>query len=169
MIEDTITHEHFHPTVHYIFADDDADIITEAACRSLALDDGSEAITSEMESRYLPSYRPGVKEHYLVLDIQPTDSDEGTAGGLEVTHAQSLSSEWQVLRTSISEAPTIGESPEDEGLMLRIGGRGNTPPEAQGKTAEGETVEEMIERFQKRLDDVRQVMQTSRVEQDETK
>lgn len=169
LIEDTTTHEHFHPTVHYIFADDDADIITEAACRSLALDDGSEAITSAMESRYLPSYKPGVKEHYLVLDIRPADGDEGTAGGLEVTHAQSLSSEWQVLRTSITQAPTIGDTQEDEGLMLRVGGRGNTPLEAQGRTTEGETMEEMIERFQKRLDDVRQVMQTGKLEQEETK
>src|SRR5690242_4545073 len=35
LIEDSTTREHFHPTVHYIFADDDADIITEAALRSI--------------------------------------------------------------------------------------------------------------------------------------
>lgn len=165
LIEDTTTHEHFHPTVHYIFADDDADIITEAACRSLTQENDSQAITSATESRYLPSERPGVKEHYLVLDIQPTHSGSNT-NGLEVTHAQSLSSEWQVLRTSISQAPTIGESSEDEGLMLRIEGKGNTPPEEQqqgGKMVEKETIEELIAKFQKRLDDVRQVMQTSTV------
>ncbi|RMZ75549.1 hypothetical protein DV738_g5424, partial [Chaetothyriales sp. CBS 135597] len=35
LVEDTVTREHFHPTVHYIFADDESDIITEAVCRSL--------------------------------------------------------------------------------------------------------------------------------------
>ncbi|KAL4974097.1 hypothetical protein BDW66DRAFT_92008 [Aspergillus desertorum] len=35
MIEDTHTSEYYHPTVHYIFSDDDTDIITEAALRAL--------------------------------------------------------------------------------------------------------------------------------------
>ncbi|KAL5049055.1 hypothetical protein BDW71DRAFT_176126 [Aspergillus fruticulosus] len=35
LIEDTHTSEYYHPTVHYIFSDDDTDIVTEAALRSL--------------------------------------------------------------------------------------------------------------------------------------
>ena len=172
LIEDPITHEHYHPTVHYIFADDDADIITEAACRSLedAQDDGSQAIASgsvrERDSRYLPPPVAGVKEHYLVLDVQPTttitpftQADATVPTGYEVTQAQSLSSEWQVFRTNITQAPTIGDSPEDEGLMLRIEGRGNTPHDtAAAQENQKQSLEEMIERFQRRLEDVRLVM-----------
>ncbi|RMZ91683.1 hypothetical protein DV736_g1099, partial [Chaetothyriales sp. CBS 134916] len=102
---DTATREHFHPTVHYIFADDEPDIITEAA------------------------------------------------------------SEWQVLKTNITSAPTIGEQDGDEGLMLRIEGRGHTPtdaPQARAGEREQESVEDLIERFQKRLDDIRHVMLTGR-------
>ena len=150
--------------MHYIFADDEADAITEAACRSLAQDDGSQAVTSETEGHYLSAEKPGVKELYLVMDVQPTEDVHH--GGLDVTQAQSQSSEWQVLRTNITQAPTIGDTQEDEGLMLRIEGRGNTPPDAKGKGIEQETVEEMIERFQKRLEDVRQVMLAGNVGQD---
>ena len=172
LIEDPITHEHHHPTVHYIFADDDADIVTEAACRSLedTEDDGSQALapstTADKDSRYLPSPAPGVKEHYLVLDVRPTITTsptapvEDTAGpSYEVTQAHSLSSEWQVLRTNITQAPTIGHSPEDEGLMLRIEGRGNTPPDiAAAQDNQKQSLEEMIVRFQRRLEDVRLVI-----------
>ncbi|EAW10982.1 uncharacterized protein ACLA_066180 [Aspergillus clavatus NRRL 1] len=35
LIEDANTSEYYHPTVHYIFSDDDADIVTEAALRAL--------------------------------------------------------------------------------------------------------------------------------------
>ncbi|KAL6233322.1 anaphase-promoting complex subunit 11 RING-H2 finger-domain-containing protein [Aspergillus navahoensis] len=38
LIEDTHTSEYYHPTVHYIFSDDDTDIVTEAALRSLELE-----------------------------------------------------------------------------------------------------------------------------------
>jgi hypothetical protein len=172
LIEDPITNEHHHPTVHYIFADDDADIITEAACRSLeesqVQDDESQsqAIASEpTTSRYLPPPVPGLKEHYLVLDVHPTNPpteipDGATAPGLEVSQAHSLSSEWQVLRTRITQAPTIGDSKDDEeGLMLRIEGRGDTPEnEGKEKAREKEGLEELIERFQRRLEDVRLVM-----------
>lgn len=99
-----------------------------------------------------------------MMDVQPTEDVHH--GGLDVTQAQSQSSEWQVLRTNITQAPTIGDTQEDEGLMLRIEGRGNTPPDAKGKGIEQETVEEMIERFQKRLEDVRQVMLAGNVGQD---
>ena len=170
LIEDPITHEHHHPTVHYIFADDDADMITEAACRSLqdTQDDGSQALvfgtTTDKDSRYLPPPVSGVKEHYLILDVQPTttsliqNADSTAIPGYEVTQAHSLSSEWQVLRTKITQAPTIGESPEDEGLMLQIERRGNTPPDMATQDDEKQSLEEMIERFQRRLEDVRLVM-----------
>ena len=170
LIEDPITHEHYHPTVHYIFADDEADIITEASIRSLEDLPTSEsqaiasASTKEEEgTRYLPPPQPGVKEHYLILDVQSTSSfppGEVSSQGYAVTHSTSLSSDWQVLRMNITQAPTIGDSPEDEGLMLRVEGRGNTPIDNVSVTQqENQSLEGMIDRFQRRLEDVRLVME----------
>lgn len=38
LVEDAHSSEYYHPTVHYIFSDDDTDLITEAALRSLESD-----------------------------------------------------------------------------------------------------------------------------------
>ncbi|KAH0848043.1 hypothetical protein AYO21_03594 [Fonsecaea monophora] len=231
LIEDSVTNEHYHPTVHYIFADDDADIITEAALRSLEILDPTQrgesgAATSGRQTRpplhahqthtlhgppgdhslhrqddsinvpRLPPPAADVREHYIILDVHPqlraqnqddaTPAGTGSSGGgvgvgpfftYEVTSAHSLSAEWQVLRTSISAAPTIGDGPSEdgEGLMLRIEGRGNTPGDLGGgkekdkatgdrdrdaeRERERESMEEMIERFQRRLDDIRMVIE----------
>ena len=165
LIEDSVTNEHHHPTVHYIFADDDSDIIAEAACRSLeALDPSQRASGQHHEDPRLPPPIAGGREHYLVLDVHPRfqaqAQDSGpTAPTYEVVSAQSFSSDWQVLRSSITTAPTIGEG-EDDALMLRIEGRGNTPGDVPA-SAEKESMEEMIERFQRRLEDIRQVMEAT--------
>ena len=202
LIEDGVTNEHHHPTVHYIFSDDDADIITEAGLRSLEQDEfGPESEVSE--SRHTSGkqphhqYRPGgaqqqsdsgddddresskllplpdssVREHYLVIDIAPSasTSNDSTAHGLEVVNAQSLSSEWQVTRTSVTNAPTIDDTPETAegdvsgGLMLKVEGRAYTPPEEErvpvvGERGERESLEDMVERFQKRLGEIRRTM-----------
>ncbi len=89
----------------------------------------------------------------------------------KVTSAQSFSGDWQVLRSTITAAPTIGNEgrsgggddgdDDDNTLMLRIQGRGNTPSE--GIASEKETMEDMIEKFQRRLDDIRQVMEATSV------
>ena len=197
LIEDTVTNEHHHPTVHYIFADDDTDLITEAALRSLEVLDPSQGLAlrgntharaqtagadASLNSSGLPPPAPGIREHYVVLDVhpllQPLPSQREDLSATvpanytyEVSSAHSLSAEWQVLRTSISTAPTIGDNPvsEDDGLMLRIEGRGNTPSDTVGPEKgkgkdldaekERESMEEMIERFQKRLEDIKMVME----------
>ncbi|KAK5064530.1 hypothetical protein LTR84_000363 [Exophiala bonariae] len=221
LIEDSVSNEHYHPTVHYIFEDDDSDVIAEAACRSLEIldpsqqrqehDDPSEMSQShagevghghdqDTQSR-LPVPLPGVHEHYLILDIHPRGtlhqhplashqqqqqqlpthptpiipgSSPSTATPqipFHVTSAHSLSAEWQVLQTKVGAAPTIGDgnddADDDEGWMLRIEGRGNTPggvgvggEAGVGKEREKESMEEMIERFQRRMDEIRQVLET---------
>ena len=202
LIEDSVTNEHHHPTVHYIFADDDTDIITEAALRSLEALHPSQRAPAQSQSNHaqsrasnalpedsldtsrLPPQIVGTREHYIVLDLQPQAQPPAAQQEVssaiapapypyEVSSAHSLSAEWQVLRTSISTAPTIGDNPssEDEGLMLRIEGRGNTPGDnvgaekGKGKESEAErdkqreTMEEMIERFQRRLEDIRVTME----------
>ncbi|KAK2771439.1 hypothetical protein FQN53_004992 [Emmonsiellopsis sp. PD_33] len=95
LIQDTNTSEYHHPTVHYIFSDDDTDLITDAALRALETQPSSLRGSSNAHSRHheeaileddavegsgeggrekpstLPPPVPGVQEHYIVLDVQP--------------------------------------------------------------------------------------------------
>ncbi|KAF7715932.1 Uncharacterized protein PECH_005729 [Penicillium ucsense] len=94
LIQDAHTSEHFHPTVHYIFSDDDTDIITEAALRSLDVqqDDqpgqkstnkspsgaqGSEDPVEGDKTSLLPPPIPGVREKYIIIDIEPVSPTTG--------------------------------------------------------------------------------------------
>jgi hypothetical protein len=185
LIEDTLTRTHHHPTVHYIFADDDTDIVSEAACRSLAQDDplmttatrlaGAVAslrqqeleAESDQEPSRLPPATPGVREHYLLLDVQPISS-ENTTTSYEVTRAHSLSAEWQVTSTAVSNAPTIDAVDDGgegaDGLMLRIEGRGvvasDDDDDGKGKVSkEKETLEEMVHRFETDLADIKRAIE----------
>jgi hypothetical protein len=140
LIEDTASGEHYHPYVHYVFADDDPVLVTAASMRSLGLDDAkflpqSTPVHEEEKSLHdeegdsegspvespLPLPIPGVKEHYLIVDLG--------ADGRTIADAQSLSPEWQVTNTSIRTAPSFDESSPDQGYMLRIEG-----VEIMGKT-----------------------------------
>ncbi|KAF3384911.1 Anaphase-promoting complex subunit 11 [Penicillium rolfsii] len=93
LIEDAHTSDHHHPTVHYIFSDDDTDIVTEAALRSLEAQQDALSGSRKVEgqgralnpshnppehhhqdndkSALLPPPIPGVREHYIVLDVEP--------------------------------------------------------------------------------------------------
>jgi hypothetical protein len=136
LVQDPTSGEHFHPYVHYVFADDDPILVTAASMRSLGLDDtkflphdepepdaeeGHHGLDDDESSdphmpveSPLPPPIPGVKEHYLMLDIG--------ADGRTVVDAQSLSSEWQITNASVRTAPSFDESEPDQGFMLRIEG-----------------------------------------------
>lgn len=134
LIEDTTSGEHYHPYVHYVFADDDPVIVTAASMRSLGLDETKylPQHTPEDEERQhiqdgqddddeappaespLPPPIPGVREHYLIVDVG--------ADGRTVVDAQSLSSTWQITDTGVRTAPSFDESSPDQGYMLRIEG-----------------------------------------------
>ena len=159
LIEDSLTNEHHHPTVHYVFADDDADLITEAACRSLLRDDATQTYApyAEESEAGLSNTSDAIREHYLLLDLAPTTRTDGAAA-YEVTSAQSLSSEWQVLGTSVGAAPTINVEDDEAGLMLKIEGRGHTPDGIRKGKEEKKSMEEMIRRFEKGLSDIRKVI-----------
>lgn len=99
IIEDAHSSAVHHPTVHYIFSDDDTDIIKEAAYRSLEAqgitippekkgkeyDDDPEASADqepdEEDKSILPPTIPGVRTHYLLLDVErlPTPTDQITS------------------------------------------------------------------------------------------
>jgi hypothetical protein len=62
----------------------------------------------------LPPPIPGVRDHYLIVDV--------AADGRTVVDAQSLSSSWQITNASTRTAPSFDETAPDQGLMLRIEG-----------------------------------------------
>lgn len=106
-----------HPTVHYIFADDDPETLSAALRqRSLAVD---EVETDEHSDWIRPSDRA------ILLDMAPTS--DGT--GLEVAWASSLSPDWAVVSAQVSkmEGAEGGNAPAGEhnsALMLKIEGVG---------------------------------------------
>jgi hypothetical protein len=155
LIENPSNAEHHHPAVHYIFADDDADIITEAACRALAQDE-PQHVAEEGGKNELPAPVDCVREHYIILDVEP-----GEAGIYQVTKAHSLSSEWQVMNASISYAPTIDSTDADsgEGLMLKIEGIGtlSQPEMEEGGQRKKESLQQMVERFDRGLLEIKKM------------
>ncbi|KAK2732507.1 hypothetical protein FQN57_002614 [Myotisia sp. PD_48] len=110
LVEDATSSEHYHPVVHYIFSDDDTDIITEAALRSLEpgyqSQSGEENIPSQKgkkkkkkqaSSRNRPrhsqtySLPPAInnsQEHYILLDVQLTEPDAPVLSDNPPTGAQ---------------------------------------------------------------------------------
>lgn len=98
LIEDVHTSDYHHPTVHYIFSDDDSDIVTEAALRSLfaqqeylsdskkdqlahtqgAPQDEIKDISAlgPAKTALLPPSVPGVRENYIILDVEPSPITE---------------------------------------------------------------------------------------------
>ncbi|KAL9107130.1 MAG: hypothetical protein Q9227_007910 [Pyrenula ochraceoflavens] len=157
LVHDSTTNTTHHPTVHYVFADDeDADIVTEAALRSLEADDPEQkahgtdssqdetldkqrqqSVTREdrtdedQEGSAAATFRlrppqENVKEHYLVVDIEPVSAPDAqpirsppsnrtastpaageAVGGYTIRSSRSLSAQWQLLNCSLSQAPTF--------------------------------------------------------------
>jgi hypothetical protein len=164
LIEDSTSGEHYHPYVHYVFADDDPDIVTAASMRGLGLDDtkylphdaqddserqqAQEGVSEDGEDSPvespLPPPIPGVKEHYLIIDLG--------ADGRTIVDAQSLSPEWQITETTIRTAPSFDESSPDQGHMLRIEGI-EIPSKNKGK-GKGQTVDKLSEAREKSQGDL---------------
>ncbi|RJE23764.1 hypothetical protein PHISCL_03904 [Aspergillus sclerotialis] len=240
LIEDLHTSEYFHPTVHYIFSDDDTDIVTEAALRSLEDEHeppkGTRGNTVNVRDQYrdeeggkgesgrssprkealLPPSIPGVRDNYIILDLDGPPSDPSQESGPEtgtekaepsvegrspstspatqqpqpnpavhqtqpehkqqqtqrytITSSQSLTPAWQVLQTDLLPAPTF-ETTNDTtepvgGLMLKIRGTSGLPPTIPTREKEREggsqnqRLEEMMEQFAKRMEELRGVIES---------
>ncbi|KAF2110152.1 hypothetical protein BDV96DRAFT_501772 [Lophiotrema nucula] len=146
LIEDSTSGEHYHPYVHYVFADDDPVITTAAAMRSLGLDEThylpqntpEREAQSEEEAREggdeeerepqvespLPPPIPGAKERYLIVDL--------AADGHTIVDAQSLSPAWQITNAQVRTAPSFDEGSPEQGYMLGIEGV-EVPSKSKGK------------------------------------
>lgn len=116
LVEDANTGEYHHPTVHYIFSDDDTDILTEAAVRSLESEkdsstggkrpiqlrqgesdeDGSgyneeDELSDLRKDDLLPPPIPGVRDSYIILDVEPTPRTETNPNNTGGTNSMSTS------------------------------------------------------------------------------
>lgn len=132
VVDDTTTGEHYHPFVHYVFADDDPVIVTAAAMRSLGLDDTRYLPRPEGEDKQqdlnvadeegqeppvespLPPPLPATEERFIIIDV--------AADGQTIVDAQSMSPDWQITNASTRIAPSFDESSPDSGQMLQIEG-----------------------------------------------
>ena len=177
LIEDRTTGDHYHPTVHYVFSDDDTDIVTEAALRSLADDEEERALeqSKSQETQDLPERRPApsseTRQHYIIVDINPTPVHGSTGHPYSIANAQSLSSVWQVTDISITNAPTLhaldSEPDGSEELMLKIEGTGpaewhDDDSRSDKKKSRQEmghgNLQEMVNRFEKNLRDIKRLI-----------
>ncbi|KAF2214579.1 hypothetical protein CERZMDRAFT_90158 [Cercospora zeae-maydis SCOH1-5] len=107
LVEDPVTGEHHHPMVHYIFADDDPDILTNAALHALHTESDEAGSTNE---------------RFVVVDMGPD--------GREVVSTESSSSRWQGVKSKIKQAPSWGNNSLNTQQMLCISGR--EPVTSQG-------------------------------------
>ena len=108
LIEDPETGEHHHPSIHYIFSDDNPDFLTSTVVD--AMDQEQAGTSSEQKG-------DNNRERMILLDIAPD--------GKTVNEVQSLSPHWQILRTTVGQAPSWadeGSRKDIPGLMLNIQG-----------------------------------------------
>lgn len=135
LIDDTSSSSTYHPlNVHYIFSDDDQDILTSACLASISevssqtssgltvqSTSSSTALANAQSQKESHSKEGKETQHRtIVVDVD----DTGTA----ITSAHSLLSSWQVLTADLTSAPTWETNPTDEDdavparFMLRIKG-----------------------------------------------
>ena len=142
LVEDAETGEHYHPFVHYIFQDDDPELLTAASMQALGADTDelgrmSRPVEKESRPSPLPPSQPGIKERYMLVDMG--------GEGQTVRYAHSMSPAWQILSTRVGAAPTWGDEPLETGrgeaLMLTVSGMENSA----GDEASRIKAEEMLE------------------------
>ncbi|KAK4124242.1 hypothetical protein N657DRAFT_644454 [Parathielavia appendiculata] len=103
-----------HPTVHYIFADDDPERLTSA----LAYYNGAGYDGEDGEG---DSDGPSPKDRGILLDMEPTP-DGGSGYGYEIALASSLTPDWAVTSARLSLMEEAGNS---SGGVAARGGLGN--------------------------------------------
>ena len=129
LVEDAVSTDCHHPHVHYIFEDDDPELLTAASIRALGgkeilVTDQGEGKSEQEHSQKgllspLPPIRDGVEERYIIIDI--------AEDGQSIQSARCLSHDWQVVNTQITAAPTWDDAAADDNignLMINIQGSG---------------------------------------------
>ncbi|KAJ5413572.1 hypothetical protein N7465_005877 [Penicillium sp. CMV-2018d] len=140
LIEDAHTSDYHHPTVHYIFSDDDTDIVTEAALRSLAAqqealsDSKKDQIAQTQASNLqdeikdpsdpnlakttlLPPPLPGVRDNYVILDIEPSPHIPGAAQTSPITEQPAPGKGGGGTRSISTSPANVSPLPQDQGQI----------------------------------------------------
>lgn len=131
LIADESSGAHYHPTVHYVFADDDAEIITRAACNQLEQDEtaalqgiagatdtqSSQGRSSNHNRKTQTEDEPGAKkrEHVLIIDVAPS-------AAVNSTIAPPSSSSYQALGSEETATPEGVKQGREEGSRGGEGG-----------------------------------------------
>ncbi|KAL2108205.1 hypothetical protein VUR80DRAFT_4124 [Thermomyces stellatus] len=139
LVQNSTSKTTHHPHVHYIFADDDPELLTRALTASdPAAPGGAEATRS------------------VLLDLAPGDD------GWQVSHASSLSADWAVVDAGLR---TMEDAEGQEGgtgaLMLRIEGvegESGDVEASEGARDGKEEYEVLMEEFEKRMGVLRRVV-----------
>ncbi|KAI6907466.1 hypothetical protein KC318_g4804 [Hortaea werneckii] len=134
LIEDPETGENHHPAVHYIFADDEPEFLTDATL--MALDQQQHQHQHQhqhqQQEQTPTSQASEVEERFILLDL--------AEDGKTVLSTTSLSPNWQALKASVGKAPSLGQS-EEEGSgggnpMLTISGQEGSRGSSAGSGGE---------------------------------
>lgn len=138
-----------------MFADDDDDLVTNAAIHAL-------------KAKTSPKSSTDGNERFILLDLDPTGSN--------VVSAQSMSPDWQILSTELSLAPSFqdNDNATDGGMMLRIRGVESSTrmtgaaesnatevlDQARTQTSDHmtDTMSTLADRFQRELDLIKRMM-----------
>ncbi|CAD0083791.1 unnamed protein product, partial [Aureobasidium vineae] len=133
LIEDPDTGEHHHPSVHYMFSDDNPDFLTSTIVHRM--DQEQIGISTEQQAA-------NNRERMILLDIAPD--------GKSVSEAQSLSPHWQILKTTVGQAPSWADEVSRKdipGLMLNVQGMesGKLKPQSHRRKNSQEDVMARIE------------------------
>lgn len=142
LVEDADTGEHHHPTVHYLFCDDeDQDLLTSAAIDAIQANEAASGRESAHDT----------EQRILLVDIE--------GDGRSVAGVSSMSRNWQAARTEIGQAPSWGDSAEEaeKGLMLKIIGE-NGRSNARRDTQPHGGLVELVETFGRQLESLREVL-----------
>lgn len=103
--------------MHYIFSDDDTEILTSAALEAMSKN-GTEGDEQGPGADEAEDEQAEQEERVVIVDI--------AADGKSIANVSSLSKEWQALKTEVGAAPSMGDSTAEEGgergLMLKISG-----------------------------------------------
>lgn len=111
LVRDLTTSDYHHPHTHYVFEDDDPEVLTAAVV------DGLEAASDAEPS--------ADSERYVLVDM----SDDG----LSVKAVRTLSAQWQPTAVRLTSAPTFDHKASQTNVMMAIEGRtaSSLPPESR--------------------------------------
>lgn len=125
MITDERSGETYHPSTYYLFADDEADVLSQAALHAL--------------DSYIPEEgdQQNEEERYVLLDLDRE--------GMVVSSVKSLAPGWAVTNAEVRAAPTFdaGDGKGGDGLMLMV--EGTTGVVEAGTSRKGERTREQRE------------------------